>query len=132
MLRSLHPNWLPVALGGALGATARHLTTLATMNLLGTGFPWGTLLANGLGSFLIGLVAAWMTDGSGGEARKQFLIAGFCGGYTTFSIFSLELLLMLEARQVGTAAVYLGLSLAIWLGAVAAGYESGRRLGMRA
>lgn len=131
MLRNLHPNWLPVALGGALGATARHLTSITTMNLFGTAFPLGTLLANGLGSFLIGLVAASMTDGSG-EARKQFLIAGFCGGYTTFSIFSLELLIMLEARQMGTAAAYLGLSLAVWLSAVAAGYETGRRLGMRA
>jgi len=123
----LHKVWLPVALGGALGATARHLTALSTMALLGPVFPWGTLIANGLGSLIIGFAAASIS-GAENEARRQFLIAGFCGGFTTFSIFSLEMLVMLEAGRIGAAALYLGLSLAVWLCAVAIGYETGRRL----
>jgi CrcB protein len=125
---TLRTVWLPVALGGALGATARHLTALAMIALFGTGFPWGTLFANGLGSLIIGFAAASIS-GAHNEARRQFLLAGFCGGFTTFSIFSLEMLVMLEAGRIGAAALYLGMSLAVWLCAVAIGYETGRRLG---
>lgn len=131
-----HTVWLPVALGGALGASARHILALASLAILGADFPWGTLLANGLGSLLIGFVAAWMSDDRAAqdgetrmsEARRQFLVAGFCGGFTTFSVFSLEMLMLLEAGRIGEAMFYLGASLIVWLSAVAAGFETGRRL----
>ncbi len=127
MIRTrLHAVWLPVAVGGALGASARHILALASLGILGADFPWGTLLANGLGSLIIGFVAAWMSGDS--VARRQFLVAGFCGGFTTFSIFSLEMLMLLEAGRIGDAMVYLGASLIVWLSAVTAGFEAGRRL----
>jgi fluoride exporter len=91
-----------VAAGSALGALARFLCSLALTGLLGPAFPWGTLAVNGLGSFLIGLYATVSEPGGrlrAGPAWRHFVIAGFCGGFTTFSIFSLETLLLVEARR---------------------------------
>jgi len=126
---------LPVALGGALGACARHLLGLALMMIWPeSGLPLGSIAANGLGSFLIGFVAALMLhDGQFGAmlARRQFLIAGFCGGFTTFSIFSFELLYFIETGAFALAAGYLLLSLIVWLGAVALGMRLGRRIRAR-
>ncbi len=125
---------LPVALGGALGACARYLTGLAMIGLwppgtLPLGLPLGTFAVNVIGSFIIGLVAALMLrDGRFGAtpARRQFLIAGFCGGFTTFSIFSLEVLHFLETGAFARAGAYAGLSLVCWLLAVALGMHLGR------
>lgn len=126
---------LPVALGGALGACARHLLGLVIVSFWpDAGLPIGTLAANGLGSFLIGLFAVLMArDGQFGAtpARRQFLIAGFCGGFTTFSIFSFELLRFIETSAFTLAAGYLLLSLIIWLGAVAVGMRLGRGIRSR-
>ncbi|HMB09487.1 CrcB family protein [Saliniramus sp.] len=126
---------LPVALGGALGASARHLLGLATIGLWpAAGLPLGTIAANGLGSLLIGLVAALMLRDAPSvatPARRQFLIAGFCGGFTTFSIFSFELLHFIETGAFVLAGGYLLLSLIVWLGAVALGMRLGRRIRSR-
>ncbi len=126
---------LPVALGGALGACARHLLGLATIALWPeAGLPIGTFAANALGSFLIGVVAALMLrDGQFGAtpARRQFLVAGFCGGFTTFSIFSFELLYFIETGAFALAGGHLLLSLIVWLGAVALGMRLGRRIRSR-
>jgi fluoride exporter len=96
-----------VGVGSALGALARYLCTLAMVALLGPAFPWGTLAVNVLGSFLIGLYAT-VTEPDGrlraSPAQRQFVIAGFCGGFTTFSIFSLETLLLVERQAFGLAA----------------------------
>ena len=123
---------LPVALGGALGACARHLVGLAVIAIWPeAGLPIATFIANVLGSFVIGFVAALMLrDGRFGAtpARRQFLVAGFCGGFTTFSIFSFELLHFLETAAFVLAAGYLLLSLMAWLGAVALGMRLGRHI----
>lgn len=120
-----------VAAGSALGALARFLCSLALSSLLGPAFPWGTLGVNGLGSFLIGLYATVSGPGGrlpAGPTARGFVIAGFCGGFTTFSIFSLETLLLLEAPAIGLAGAYVAASLVTWLILAWLGCRIGARL----
>ncbi len=122
--------YLWVALGGALGSALRFAISIAWLSWIGTGFPWPTLLANVLGSLLIGVVAARASAQEPSAMREDmqlFLMAGFCGGLTTFSLVSLELGLMMQLGQWQSAGAYLGLSLAGWLSAVAVGYRLGTR-----
>ena len=127
------PNriYLAVMLGSSLGASARFLCSLGLLAVLGSGFPWGTLAVNVAGSFLIGLYATLTEPGGrllASPARRQFVLAGFCGGFTTFSIFSLETLFLFEARAFGLAAANVAGSLVLWLIAVWLGYRIGARL----
>jgi fluoride exporter len=122
---------LAVALGAALGSVARFLIAIGLVQLLGPGFGWGTLAVNVLGSFLIGLYATLTEPGGrllASPAARQFVLAGFCGGFTTFSIFSLETLLLVEAGRLALAGLTVGLSVVFWLLAVWMGYRLGVRL----
>jgi len=83
-----------VALGGAIGSVLRWLVVLASAHRFGAGFPWGTLAVNLAGSFLIGLVAEWSAGGVLSPAARIFLATGILGGFTTFSAFSLETLIL--------------------------------------
>lgn len=123
--------YLAVALGSALGAVARYLCSLWLVQLTGPGFPWGTLAVNVAGSFLIGLYAALSgPDGRllASPAERQFVMTGFCGGFTTFSVFSLETLLMFEQQAYSRAGLNLGLSVFLWICAVWFGSRIGARL----
>ena len=111
---------LYVALGGALGAAGRYLTGLATLRLMGPGFPWGTLFVNVLGSFLMGLLIVALAD-KVHERVQLFLLTGLLGGFTTFSAFSLEALVLYERGQPAVAGLYIAASLILSLGAVTAG-----------
>lgn len=117
-----------VGLGSALGAVARHLCSVGLLAALGPQLPWGTLAVNVLGSFLIGLHAA-MTVNDGrypaGPLARPFFQAGFCGGFTTFSIFSLETVLMVGDGAIATAGLYAAISASLWLAGVAAGHRAG-------
>jgi fluoride exporter len=124
-----------VMAGSALGAMARYGLSLALLPVGGAGFPVGTLAANTLGSFLIGLYAA--IAGPGGRvvaspAQQAFVMAGFCGGFTTFSIFSLETLHLAKTGAWMQAAMLMAASACLWLGGVAAGHASGCRVRRRA
>jgi CrcB protein len=96
-----------VALGSALGGAGRYMVAVWLAQGAGEGFPWGTLLVNVLGSFLIGLIAD-LTLGSGrellGPVSRQFIMVGILGGFTTFSTFSLQTLELMRAGQ-GLAAM---------------------------
>ncbi len=95
---------IAVALGGAIGAAARHLTSRAFVHLLGTGFPWGTLTVNVLGSFLMGVlieVAALRLNLS--LEWRAFLTVGVLGGFTTFSSFALDAVTLYERGELGLA-----------------------------
>lgn len=122
---------LAVGLGGMLGATARSLVSIAVMELVGNGLPWGLMAVNALGSFLIGLYAG-LSEPDGAIAasplQRQFVLSGFCGGFTTFSLFSLETLLLVDRAAFAGAALHLGLSLLSWMLAVWLGYALARRL----
>lgn len=126
--------YFAVMAGSALGAVARYACSLGILALAGAGFPWGTLAVNVLGSFLIGLYASM--SGAGGCLRaspvqSQFVMTGFCGGFTTFSIFSLETLLLAGEGQFMLAGANILLSLALWLVAVWLGYGAGARMNSR-
>lgn len=121
---------LAVGLGSLVGGVARAAVSLAALAWLGGGFPWGTLAVNLLGSLAIGFYAG-LTGPNGrivvGLRQRQFVMAGFCGGFTTFSAFSLETLQLLQGQRPAAAGLYVALSLATWLAAVWLGDRLGRR-----
>jgi len=122
--------YLLVALGGALGSVARFALSGFVANQFGTTFPWGTLIINVTGSFVIGFYAT-LTGPEGrvfasGDSR-QFVMTGICGGYTTFSSFSLQTLNLVrddEWLQAGGNVVgsVVACLVAVWLGHLAASY----------
>ncbi|MES2442943.1 MAG: fluoride efflux transporter CrcB [Pseudomonadota bacterium] len=90
-------NLLLVMLGGAFGAGARHLAGSATLAAFGPGYPWGTLAVNLIGGLLMGMLAGSLARfGQGGEQWRLLLGVGVLGGFTTFSAFSLDAMVMIE------------------------------------
>ncbi len=109
-----------VALGGALGASARYMTNVAAMRLIGPGFPWGTAVANVLGSFLMGVLVIMLAE-KDATRMAPFLLTGLLGGFTTFSAFSLDALTIWERGQTGLAAAYVLGSVILSLAGIVAG-----------
>lgn len=109
---------LQVALGGAIGASARYLTSVGAVRILGAGFPWGTLAVNVIGSFLMGLLVVVLAQRD--ETRlAPFLLTGILGGFTTFSAFSLDAMALYERGETMLAAFYVGASVILSLSALA-------------
>ena len=108
---------LQVALGSAIGASGRYLTGVAAVRLLGHGFPWGTLIVNVIGSFLMGVLVVVMAQ-KFGTRFAPFLMTGLLGGFTTFSAFSLDALTLYERGQTGLAAGYVLASVLLTLSAI--------------
>ena len=101
--------------GGGAGALLRYQTGRAMTNLFGpatmTAFPWATLAVNVIGSLAMGLVAGALAKGAGGGETLRLLVGvGLLGGFTTFSAFSLELMLLIERGAAGTALAYAAIS----------------------
>jgi CrcB protein len=95
---------MAIALGAALGANARYWVGQWVAVRLGTGFPYGTLLVNVTGSFMLGLVTGWLLKGGDmSTPARLFLAVGFLGSYTTFSSFSVDTLLLLENGKMSLA-----------------------------
>lgn len=117
-----------IAVGSALGGMARYWCSGFVAGWIGETFPWGTIFINILGSFVIGFFATL----SGPDGRllvttevRQFVMVGLCGGYTTFSSFSLQTLSLIRDGQWPAAGANIGLSvvlclMAVWLGYIAA------------
>ena len=116
-------NILAVGAGSFLGGAARYLVTLA-MKGVGKGFPWATLAVNLAGCFLIGLLwGVFSKNGTEGSSWALFLTVGLCGGFTTFSTFSKEALMMLQGGNVWGFAGYVAISVIAGIGLVALGYS---------
>ena len=112
-----------VALGGAIGSVLRYQTGRLLTHILGpavvTAFPWATLTVNVVGSLAMGLLAGLLArHGHGGEHWRLFVGVGLLGGFTTFSSFSLEMMLLVERGQPGQAFVYAAISLLAGLSAL--------------
>lgn len=125
-------GYLLVALGSALGGMARYWLSGVVARRIGETFPWGTMIVNISGCFVIGVFAALTGPGGGADgdiSLRQFAMTGLCGGYTTFSSFSLQTLNLARdgewlpslANILGSvmlclAAVWLGFTLAVFTG----------------
>lgn len=115
---------LTVALGGGVGAVLRYQIGRWITHLVGVGasFPWATLAVNIAGSLLMGVLAGWLArHGEGGEHWRLLLGVGLLGGFTTFSAFSLEMMLLIERGQAGLAIGYALVSVLAGLAALYVG-----------
>ena len=118
-------NLLLIGLGGGLGSIARYATTILSQKYLSSFLPYGTLIANILGSLLIGLFLAYLIENPSQNFRL-LLVTGFCGGFTTFSTFSYENFSYLQNGQIGMFLLYGLGSIALGLLAVFVGFNLGK------
>ncbi|UHS61350.1 fluoride efflux transporter CrcB [Agrobacterium vaccinii] len=118
-----------VAIGGAIGSVARYLVGVWGVKLAGPNFPWGTITVNVVGAFFIGLmveIIARRFDAS--SEVRVFIVTGILGGFTTWSSFTLDAVVLFERGDLGLAAVYLLASLVVSFAAIFAGLALGRAL----
>jgi fluoride exporter len=121
---------LLVGAGGAFGAVARYLLGVQATRSLGAAWPYGTFAANLIGGLLMGLLAGVLARRGGAEQETWRLLlgVGVLGGFTTFSAFSLEVALMIERREWGPAALYVGGSVVFSVAALFAGLMLARKV----
>lgn len=110
-------EFLLIFVGGGLGAAGRHGVGLLSLRALGPGFPYGTMIVNVVGSFLMGLFIAWLVRRGGSEQMRLFFAVGLLGGFTTFSAYSLDIANLWER---GMALAAFGYALATVLACVVA------------
>jgi fluoride exporter len=100
-------NYLLVFIGGGLGSSLRHLINVVSTRFLGTAFPYHTFIINITGSTIMGLIAGYLAfKGEASQHWRLFLMTGVLGGYTTFSAFSLDAVLLYERGEIGLALFY--------------------------
>jgi CrcB protein len=121
-------SYVWIAIGSALGGVARFWCSGVAARWIGETFPWGTIIVNVVGSFIIGFFST-LTGPDGrifaSTTTRQFVMIGLCGGYTTFSAFSLQTLNLMHEGEWFQAGANVGLSvvccmIAVWVGHLAA------------
>ena len=122
MIPDILKNTLMVGCGSFIGGAARYLVSIA-MKTVGKGFPWGTLIVNLAGCLAIGLLwGIFSKTSSEVNSWALFMAVGICGGFTTFSTFSKEALMMLQAGNFFSLLAYVAISVIAGIALVAAGY----------
>jgi fluoride exporter len=102
---------LMVAMGGAIGSSGRYMVGVLATRLFGISFPWGTMIVNILGSFVMGLLVALLAVRySVSNEVRGFLAIGVLGGFTTFSSFALDIVYLYEKKQYLASAGYMSIS----------------------
>jgi fluoride exporter len=115
-------GFLIVFLGGGIGAALRHGVNLLSARLLGTGFNYATLFENVSGSLVMGLLIGYFAFAGGASQHwRLFLTTGILGGYTTFSAFSLDSVLLYQRGEIALAALYVVLSVVLSIAGLFAG-----------
>ncbi len=117
-------GYLLVFLGAGIGGALRHGVNVAAARLFGIGFPWGTLVVNVLGGFAMGVLIEWLALRAGAgwtQHLRLFLATGVLGGFTTFSAFSLDAVLLWERGQGAAAGTYVLASVVLSIAGLVAG-----------
>lgn len=118
---------LAIAAGGAIGAVGRHFVNVGAVTMLGTGFPYATLIVNVVGSFLMGvLIHVMAVSWTVSPEMRALLTVGGLGAFTTFSTFSLDVALLYERGQLFLAGIYIVVSVAASIGALFIGLKLSR------
>jgi CrcB protein len=113
-----------VFLGAGIGGALRHGVNVGAARLFGIGFPWGTLTVNVVGGLAMGVLAGWLALKAGEtwtQSVRLFLVTGILGGFTTFSAFSLEAVVLWQRGESLTAAAYVLASVVLSIGGLVAG-----------
>ena len=114
-----------VALGGAIGSAARHGVNISASRLLGSGFPWATIIVNVLGCFAMGMITAFLRSKIPDDQNMQlFLTTGLLGGFTTFSAFSLDFFGLMQRGEMPLAIAYAVASVALSIIALIIGFKA--------
>lgn len=124
----MRPLTLAIAAGGAIGSVARYCVSMVAMAAWPQLPMAGTLIANTLGSFLVGFIVVWAARRQLPPLWSGMLVIGFCGGFTTFSLFTLEVASLVSAGEWSTAFAYCTASTILWLVSTWAGWTVGERL----
>jgi CrcB protein len=123
-------TYLIVFFGGGIGAALRHGVNVASARLFGIGFPYATMIENVTGSLVMGILAGYFAFRGGGAPHhlQLSLTTGILGGYTTFSAFSLDAVLLYERGALGLAALYVLGSVVLAIGGLVAGLALARQV----
>lgn len=115
-------SYLLVFIGGGLGASLRHAVNVGCARACGLNFPYGTFVINITGSLVMGLIAGYLAfKGEASQPWRLFVMTGILGGYTTFSAFSLDAVLLYERGELGVAAFYVVGSVVLSIAGLLAG-----------
>jgi CrcB protein len=120
---------LLIGTGGFIGSVLRYLVALLFQNKALSAFPYGTLTVNVIGCFVIGVVFALAEKGNLSPEWRLFLASGICGGFTTFSAFSIETVALMKAGQILPAVLYIGASVGLGVLATLLGVVTPKMLG---
>lgn len=123
-------NILLIAAGGALGSVSRHLAGQFFLRTIGPDWPYGTFVVNVLGGLIMGGFIGWLAQAGRADANelRAFFAVGLLGGFTTFSAFSLDVVVMIERRAYGDAVFYVAASVILSVLALFVGLMMARRI----